>query len=747
MMAVMAERPRQQLAEGGLVRGLVRKVMGIPEPTPAPVAAPAPAPAPAPAAPAPAPTAGAGISGYAGNGSLDRRMKDAGLKDGGPVRGPGTGTSDSIPKESKAGSYIMPADSTAKIGEGALAKMGKVPVNLSNGEYELPPEQVHAIGVQTLEHMKNATHTPAAQQQLADGGIVDDPRRKPNSFGDAAAAAQNPGVSKLGMVGQPPTLPNPGATTPPQAPVPKATPIASAAVAAPTGYPQPTYQAAGTPASFTPPGGGADAAVAKAASSAATMLAAPPPVFPTISGAPPTGHAQPTYQASGTPTSAPVPTAKPAVDAMDPSKTGAAFGIYPNPNSNISTHANDARLARGVTANADRTGFQPAQPLSVAPLRFGATNDPRSTQYAGAAGTSAASQMAAPAAAAAPAAPAPVPVEGAATMRQVYDTPRPAEQASVRAADNAINVGQPTDLAVTDERLASTSGRGPAPAANGGRPFALGSAEDTAYQTKRLQDSNASSTPPGGPTMSQVGPTDYANRNAAFNEQAELRTAARQGSWSPRRGYQGNDDAVKAATIPMVQRARADENALNAQTLLAGTTMREEGDTKRATMRDTGDTTRTNIRESGDNARALMADARGRETIGIQRGELGIRQTTADLANTSQRRINDAQAAILAAKTPEEQRTASDRMAALSGKDPNKFSVHEIGGGSQVDEKTGLAVPQPKGLVVYNQRDGSAKTLNANDAAQAKVPQGMTQIGTSGGKPVYQDAKGNRFTG
>lgn len=127
------------------------------------------------------------ITDYAGGGATRRRMEALGLKDGGPVRGPGTGTSDDIEATVPEGSYIMPADSTAQIGEQNLAGLGApVDVNLSNGEYQLPPEQVHAVGVQALDQMKNATHTPADQQGqgfkpelfFADGGEVEDPRRQ-----------------------------------------------------------------------------------------------------------------------------------------------------------------------------------------------------------------------------------------------------------------------------------------------------------------------------------------------------------------------------------------------------------------------------------------------------------------------------------------------------------------------------------------------------------------------------------------
>lgn len=119
---------------------------------------------------------------------------------GGPIRGPGTGTSDSIEKMVPEGSYIMPADSTAQLGDGALASLGApVPVRVSNGEYQLPPEQVHAVGVQALDAMKDVTHEPVGRARglkpqgveppmfFANGGDV---TRVGNSSGQAGAPAQ-----------------------------------------------------------------------------------------------------------------------------------------------------------------------------------------------------------------------------------------------------------------------------------------------------------------------------------------------------------------------------------------------------------------------------------------------------------------------------------------------------------------------------------------------------------------------------
>ena len=112
------------------------------------------------AAPAPQPqptvqAAKTGLRGYAAGSDIEGRMKAAGMAHGGSVRGPGTGTSDSIP------------------------------AMLSKGEYVLPADTVQHLGKENLDAMKDATHTPvhdgAAQQKtlrtgmnhLSGGGISD----------------------------------------------------------------------------------------------------------------------------------------------------------------------------------------------------------------------------------------------------------------------------------------------------------------------------------------------------------------------------------------------------------------------------------------------------------------------------------------------------------------------------------------------------------------------------------------------
>ena len=198
-------KPVQNLADGGIVHSLTG-MLGMRKRTPEELRAAdaknqarnqeaaAAAAGRAQAAPEPAAKAAPAkaISEYSGMSAMQRREKEQGLADGGTVkprgfkaggmiRGPGTGTSDSIETEKKPGTFIMPADSTRAIGPEALEELGevddsaveeqgeKMPVRLSNGEFELPPEQVQALGEAVLTVMRNATHQPAGGQEAPTG--------------------------------------------------------------------------------------------------------------------------------------------------------------------------------------------------------------------------------------------------------------------------------------------------------------------------------------------------------------------------------------------------------------------------------------------------------------------------------------------------------------------------------------------------------------------------------------------------
>lgn len=92
----------------------------------------------------------------------------------GPIAGPGTGTSDSIPTAVDEGTYILPADTTAAVGLGIKPK---VPAKVSNGEYQIAPEDVYELGRQVLDKVRDATHAQVPERNgpigsFANGGAV-----------------------------------------------------------------------------------------------------------------------------------------------------------------------------------------------------------------------------------------------------------------------------------------------------------------------------------------------------------------------------------------------------------------------------------------------------------------------------------------------------------------------------------------------------------------------------------------------
>ena len=129
-----------------------------------------------PPAPTPPPAQPQMQIGGMNTGATEKREKAAGMKDGGMVargvyrrpkmmeggmvRGPGTATSDSIPATVKKGSYILPADTTEEVA-------------LSNGEMNLPPEAVAAVGAAVLNVVRNATHEFAAGDAAEDAAEGD----------------------------------------------------------------------------------------------------------------------------------------------------------------------------------------------------------------------------------------------------------------------------------------------------------------------------------------------------------------------------------------------------------------------------------------------------------------------------------------------------------------------------------------------------------------------------------------------
>ncbi|ADU36232.1 hypothetical protein [Variovorax paradoxus] len=453
---------------------------------------------------------------------------------GGPIRGPGTGTSDSIEKTVPEGSYIMPADSTEQLGEGSLAGLGApMPVRVSNGEYELPPEQVHAVGVKALNAMKDATHAPVggapgfkprvdeSSMFFANGGDV---TRIGNSYsgGDVSGQVTINGGAPRGTMSVVDQFSTPAAT----GPAPAVRAVASTLPAAGTAA-APVATSAG-PGVIDSSAQGQQFFDQATAGTAAAQGFAPRSARAPSAPAPDGFGFQPRGFANG---------------GAVKEEERAAFGIYPRPSAARSTPLNDAALQRGVVATGP-SSFQPASvlPAASAPMRLNNLTDPRSTQFAGptaeraplgfsAAGTTAAKSPTAEASA--DVAPAPVATTGAS----------PAAEAAPAAALGFGSTGQ--------------------------RRNPLGSEADANAQAADIRASNAT-LPQGGATIIDGAGAAQGTRQRFFDD-ANLRTAAARGSWSPRRGYQSDEGAVRAAALPVQARAAADVEQV-----------RQEGEVQRA---------------------------------------------------------------------------------------------------------------------------------------------------------------------
>jgi hypothetical protein len=232
------------------------------------------------------------------------------------VRGPGTGTSDSIQ------------------------------ARLSHGEYVLPADTVAAVGQQALDELRAATHTPV--QRYADGGVVQDDQqpmqgavtRVGNSYsgsnvsGDVSINGQQPGGTFSQIASARPNMPiAPASTSQPGQPSPAAAPPASAtsppvsgATAAPMDWSQRNARRnlEVTASSLMP---------SKAREDAQTQLAGPAVAPAPVVGAPPTGQPSASGRAPVAPAYVPDVTPPPrrspvrnVMDSMNLSMPGFADG-------------------------------------------------------------------------------------------------------------------------------------------------------------------------------------------------------------------------------------------------------------------------------------------------------------------------------------------------------------------------------------------------------------------------------------
>lgn len=731
-------KPMQKLADGGLVHSLTgmlgmrpktreellaadAKAQARNQEAAARVAArnaaAAPAPAPAPAA-APAPQSA--ITDYSGMSAMQRREKEQGLKDGGTVkphgfkvggmiRGPGTGTSDSIEAKKKPGTFIMPADSTEAFGPDALEELGEadgggeeldedsamsdddeaaegeaVPVRLSNGEFEFTPDQVQALGEAVLTVMRDATHQPASHskagmptaagfapgQFFADGGSVKDEERArrqaqiptgsnvpvPPADGSGSTELQrnvNNGLNALGGMGVVASVPLRAGQAA------KSVASGAPALAAPA-------RAAAPAADFV---AGAGSNATAYANTIPRIGNAPTPALPAVNAALQQG-AQANALSAAARTAAGAGAAATGASNAQPAETPAASPSQPIQPAQPSSEYGRQMGAVG-NALADGAAWLGKTIVSAPGYGFSAPDAAASKQRM-AAGTSAAAggRGVVNPAAVVPAAPS-VPSPGYTASEQPAPTPAPA-------------AAQP---------LAS------------GVPSAQ---NDAAAQAMSERQAAAGFVPGGAAPSTQVtapvvrnSTNDWAARNDLRNLQVSASSITNTPQWSRGtttnwRGQQVGGQADQDGNVAAYLSALKNDQALQqAQPAMEQAAMRETGANQRTAVQDAGATTRAGMQEQGALAREVNRNA-------IAQGDLGLRREAQGFKTRAAAQLEALQNAYTAEKNPAKQAEIARQIREIQGKEqPARYKV--AAGGQQVDA-SGVAYKVPDR--VFNEQTG-----------------------------------------
>ena len=151
---------------------------------------------------------------------------------------------------------------------------------------------------------------------------------------------------------------------------------------------------------------------------------------------------------------------------------------------------------------------------------------------------------------------------------------------------------------------------------------------------------------------------------------------------------------------------------------------------------ESADLQREGMRQDGATNRATISAMSDAERNQISRDRLALDQTAAGFQNRTAQRIENAQTAFENAKTPEQQRSARERLLALSGKSEGELWAHSPGG-QVVDPKTQQLITQPG--VIYNRRTGETRV---DGGGQERAPQTAPSKDALVPGQVYQTPRG-----
>lgn len=643
---------------------------------------------------------------------LKKRSKQ---DENGLIQGAGTGTSDDIKKNVPAGSYIMPADSTQQIGTNNLKNMGSpTPVNLSNGEFQLSPDQVHSVGVQTLDAMKDQTHMPVNQPQLgfkpgqnkpelffANGGLV--PSAYP-SADDIRRAQQN-------RVGGPQMRDVSGITRDVNRSLPSTT----------VNTPSTTSSPSASPSNTAPTqGGGFGGGIRNFVNNSKL-----------VKGVGYLGAASSLFANAATPSED--YRERFGLGDQSPEDLGTAkgfakdFGVralgYASDLGNALTfgqagrlYADKQRIASEAKAAQPEFNAKQNNPNTVVDNPFGNNKTPPTTQT----------------------------------------------QPEAQTPSNSV---QSSDPYAIQQKGNSFSYANPSAAAQA-RADGIREGEGLGFKVRPVND------PRGVANLfantQEMGPTEQQIQNAIAQREMNLGLGMRGYGNNPVQAPQRNEaqEAERQAVIRAASTPIAGARGLTANQVRTLSDL-QQGEDNRANQRYTTD---------ANNVAALQREAMGQagQNYRTELGEQGTNnrfnanlgfdaqkfQATNDLANRefnlnatekgfgirNSARLEKLYEQYDSAKSDEDRKSIQEKINRYAGNkaDTGKDRYMTVGGGQEWNDKSGTMVNRPQQLFDTQ----TQLFVNTPAASSTNLPNGMTrQVGTSNGKSVYEDAQGNRFIG
>jgi hypothetical protein len=222
---------------------------------------------------------------------------------------------------------------------------------------------------------------------------------------------------------------------------------------------------------------------------------------------------------------------------------------------------------------------------------------------------------------------------------------------------------------------------------------------------------------------------DWAARQNLKNLETSASSITNRPEWNSgavinRRGQVMSGTADPNGKVAAYQQALATDAALQqAQPGMAQAAMRENAGLQREGMQ-----------QQGANQRSLISAMLDQQRINQAGEQWGY-------TNRTNKLVEAARNQVAAEQDPTKRRSLVQYMHDIEGKTTQADPYLVVPGGQQVDQASGRAYNTPS--TVFNRSTGQ---FVQQPGQGAQLPPGMTrQVGTSGGKPVYEDDKGNRF--